>query len=630
MSVFYRDCYFNLVEGSFDKVFDTREDTNFLKPYFSPISFNAFRTFLNTLYCKHNYKVETPRLFHSNVRSTGILKEIYADESFIDHYAFTLPFFRVSWGATEDGDSDVAIIHFPTKDGGWSTREVEIKYGSDDVPLPSSVSSLKEALIDYVAHAFSCFIDYTLTAWVNEHVNYTVPGRTLFKYFGGLPFIKDKNVNQYLTAYGFSGYPLSWKLKFNLFKASECLEIVGDGIARSRLYQVFQYSTPPSRIFGNTIERKKRFKGKKEYFAKGPTYGVELELSCDHEPQYLIDTQEEPFFILKSDVSISGSGQYAYEAVTLPMDYRSQRIKWGKWFASIWDKETESYKGFDYSRDTTNGMHVHVGVDSFKAKSHAEKFLWFFIDPVNHDFMLHVSERGELDNYCAFPQTFSSSRKNDYRNVRNIVLENGRSAVCITGKNTYEIRLFKGLVSYATVLKNLELVDAVYYFTEQASYAKMTATGFLEWLCKTPKNKYKMLKKFLQSIPESITATVPMNLMFYGCKSPSSAIDVVRKYSTPVSAKMLTYLNEKFGEEGIEEEPFKVVEGKLILNPKKYATLKHLDGVNPFRSFIAREPTPEPEVQAETRSGEPVNYLPQPDFDYLLRVTSRRVTSVGY
>ena len=82
-----------------------------------------------------------------------------------------------------------------------------------------------------------------------------------------------------------------------------------------------------------------------------------------------------------------------------------------------------------------------------------------------------------------------------------------------------------------------------------------------------------------------------MNLMFYGCKSPSSAIDVVRKYSTPVSAKMLTYLNEKFGEEGIEEEPFKVVEGKLILNPKKYATLKHLDGVNPFKGFIAREHT---------------------------------------
>lgn len=592
MSVYYRNCYLNLAEGPFDKVFDTREEDQFLRPYFSPLIFRQLQTFLNTLYCKSNYRVETSRLFHSNVRSINILNEIYSDESFTGLYDYTLPFFQVCWGGIDEGDHDIAIVHYPTKDGQWAKHEVFIEYDACDKVAPASVNALKQSLIDHVAHAFNCFADNYLTAWVNENCNYTVPGRTLFKYFGGIPFIKDRALDRYLTASEFSSYPLTWKLQFNLFKVSECVELVGDGIARSKLYQVFNYSTPPSKIFGNVIQRNARFKNKKEYFAKGPTYGVELELSCDHQPQYLIDTQEEPFFILKADTSISGSGQYAYEAVTVPMDYRSQRIKWGKWFASIWDKETESYKGFDCSKDTTNGMHVHVGVNSFKAKSHNERFLWFFIDPVNHDFMIHVSERGELNGYCNFPQTFTPSRKRDYKSVIDIVLENGRSAVCITGKNTYEIRLFKGIVSYATVLKNLEFVDAVFYFTEQASYAQMTPTGFLNWLVKTPENKYKLLKKFLLSVPNSIIADVPLNLMFYGCKNPSNAVDIVRKYSAPVSVKMLTYLNEKFRGLGEEEEPFTIIEGKLILNPKKYASLKHLDGVNPFRGFIAREQIP--------------------------------------
>ncbi len=65
-----------------------------------------------------------------------------------------------------------------------------------------------------------------------------------------------------------------------------------------------------------------------------------------------------------------------------------------------------------------------------------------------------------------------------------------RGAVHYKGEKTVEIRIFKGIVSYATVVKNIEFVDSVVEFTRTANTNQVTLKHYLNWVSSLPSNKW--------------------------------------------------------------------------------------------------------------------------------------------
>jgi len=234
------------------------------------------------------------------------------------------------------------------------------------------------------------------------------------------------------------------------------------------------------------------------------TYGVELELCCELSPERIGSAQgEKPFFIAKKDASISGQGSLYAEAVTVPMSLKNQKIMWGKFFENV------QYEDFDTSANTGNGMHVHIGKKAF-SKSHLRRFLAFFHNPGNCDFNFLISERPHKKDFLRWaPMVFHNSTSQSVlwtiKNAGQANFETIRHIAHCKNRDTVEIRMFKGLVSYATVIKNLEYVDSIRLFSEQTlSISKMTVDHYLKWLNSQPKNRYKLIREFINQIDKRI------------------------------------------------------------------------------------------------------------------------------
>lgn len=570
----YLDKYLGIVEGSFENIFDTRDSEHFLRPYFGSPSFERFRHYLNTIYNEYNYRVYTNRLFDLSIRASGLLMLLYEDVEFTKQYAYLYPFISIEGDTCtvpkfDTSSATVIPERFICFNDFMEITEADLVHIKEVLKKADEhINLMSEATIDYL-RCYPC----TASKWID---------------FLRSDFFINRG-DEKISAPEFSNYPLNYKITGDVISGVTVEESTEQAVPRNLLYKTFNYTYPVKRIFGHSVQRykKTRKKGKKpevKYSAKGPSYGIELELACSHTEKYLIDAQEKPFFMLKSDASITGDGGYYCELVTRPMDYRSQRVAWGKWFSNIWDKEKKEYTGFDCSKTTDNGMHVHIGQDCFHSRSHSRNFLWFLIDPSNHEFLRFLSERGKkMSEYCQFPRCFSKSRKSDFLNAGTLVYgEGGRGAVYPSNKETYEIRIFKGIVSYATVLKNLEFVDSLYYYTQRCPYSKLTVTDYINWLTKeTPKNKYKTLKHFLKLVPSDLLAKSTLFTVFHGCLTAKDALNVIEKKQIGPDQNVLVFLNKRHSHKG--KKAFIIKDGKYILNPDNYAMLKDLDAeINPW------------------------------------------------
>jgi hypothetical protein len=352
---------------------------------------------------------------------------------------------------------------------------------------------------------------------------------------------------------------------------------------KTPLYKVFGYSENPTRFLGrNRISERQTRQGKtvKRSDARH-LFGVELEISTELTAQQLIDAAAQPFFICKEDTSIRGCYTNNVELVTLPMDMRSQRLAWGRFFASLWDGKKRTYPLVDTSNETANGMHVHVSRTAFSEK-HLRRFVWFLTDPLNREFLTHVSERGtKLDKYCEMPQFTEATRKAQYLNCVDKVDNAGllgvqRGIVAIRGisgskKHTVEVRLFKGLFSYPTVLKNLEFVEAVYNFTQESGFCRNNVPNFLSWLEKQPKQKYKALRRFLVKMPESIRREAATSLSVASVFKKDEVIDFVDRKKLTVNQDLLVVLNKKFSKG--KKKAFRIKNGMLVANTPSGAVL---------------------------------------------------------
>ncbi len=269
---------------------------------------------------------------------------------------------------------------------------------------------------------------------------------------------------------------------------------------KSSLYQVFPANTDVTAILGKGTPAKKTIvKQGKTIEVKKCTpkmYGVELELTTDKTAKDMITLQGDPVgFLVKQDSSISGSKRHKYECVTMPMEMVDHRKLWTRFFANVGSKND-----FDVSTQTNNGMHVHIARSLF-TDDHLKQFTWFITAPEHREFILLLSQRTQdsFDRWSPAPKyTNYQTHLKAFKNCVSAVgsLRGAVNTGNTRNKPTVEVRIFKGIVSCAEVLRNLEVVDAIFEFTRPgfSSYRSLTIRNFYDWVKSTPKNQYKYLR----------------------------------------------------------------------------------------------------------------------------------------
>lgn len=311
-------------------------------------------------------------------------------------------------------------------------------------------------------------------------------------------------------------------------------------------------------------------KGPKEPSAT--LYGVELETSSAYTPTDIIAAQTDLFFIMKADSSIRGCFRNAYEMVTVPASMRAHKRLWAEFFEKV------DYTKFDTSKDTGNGMHVHVDRKTFKSNHHLNRFTWFFIDPTNTDFLFTMSERpSKHDMQTWAPTPRIPSGKSYVSCVRGAKSINGslRGAVHYKGDKTVEIRIFKGLVSYATIVKNIEFVDSVVEYTRFVSSQQLSLSDYLSWLESSPKNKYTMLKQFLAEAKlDNVRIGAKLDRYLWGIKREDHIAEKLNKAPFKITSAMITLLNRR-----IRKKTYTLKDGVVSCVIRNSGLLSKLDKI---------------------------------------------------
>lgn len=310
-------------------------------------------------------------------------------------------------------------------------------------------------------------------------------------------------------------------------------------------------------------------------------YGLELELSSDYTVPEMIDKQEKLFFICKDDSSISGQGSNRYECVTVPMSMAAQKKYWAEWFNNI------DYSKFDTSLDTTNGIHIHVSRDKF-TDEHLRSFVWLFMNPMNKYFFSAFSERS-FDSISHYTKFINPQGRNLYQIYKNIVgmthTLSKYSVVNLTKQQTIEVRLFKGVVSFASLVKNLELVEAAYNFSLEfvdSPWSYVTLDNFLSYINNTPSNKYECLKAFLKTMNlhrAKSEAMIQNIILMYVTKkkSPEEILSKLNKNPAFVHSKaIMSQLNQMLNKTHFQWNTKKRI---IEVIPVKKGRIHTLDGV---------------------------------------------------
>ena len=261
---------------------------------------------------------------------------------------------------------------------------------------------------------------------------------------------------------------------------------------RSELYKKFEYSTNVIDIVG--------WKRPREEVIDETLYGIELEVSTDYPEKTLIDSFPEIFALVKKDSSITGSKSNMGEIVTIPTTLRQHKKMWASFFKNL------NEDMFDCMDKHNNGMHVHIDREAFdKDTMHLKKFCWFFGNPANHKFLFDISERTQdsQQKYAKFITAPGISKPTGTVKKGNLSFVNAERAHRQSDKNTalnlgksatVEVRLFKGIVSFASIVKNLEFVDSLMEFTRYHNYKDMNLAAYLKWLSSLHTTKYRTLR----------------------------------------------------------------------------------------------------------------------------------------
>jgi hypothetical protein len=331
---------------------------------------------------------------------------------------------------------------------------------------------------------------------------------------------------------------------------------------RAPVRRLLEYGANPLDLVQNTFFERP--------LGSSPFFGVELEFSTDYSVAELIDAQRTLFAIYKNDASITGCKMNRMEMVTLPYTYDELRDEFCAWFKKL------DLKNFDTSTTTNNGQHVHIDRRYFKTTAMLRKFVWFITFPGNAIFMQHVSERTptSMSQWAPSPEYGSMSKGNAFANcIREAEKIRGAVNVSRQRRNTAELRLFKGVVSPATVLKNLEFTLAALDFIAVTSYNDLTVGQFLAWLDSTPTKQYQWLKCFLRALDleEAKEASTIGNWVFTE-KDPNRIQTIIKDKSVSLKNVHVRYLNKMLG-----RRVFSIKNNELVVDERDKGKISHLD-----------------------------------------------------
>jgi hypothetical protein len=344
---------------------------------------------------------------------------------------------------------------------------------------------------------------------------------------------------------------------------------------RSMLYRVHNYTTNVTHLLPGPLREDNELSHN--------LYGIELEVACSAQPQKIIDATDKLYCALKQDSTISGSKPNKYEIVSTPATPKAHKKAWAQIFSKV------GYNEFDVTRNTTNGMHIHVDCAAFNNKDgvpdtiHQRHFAWFFCNPVNKAFHLAVSERDEksFDGYSALP-AFNDSQSLSYlhKNILTYILPPFRGIVHFKQDNqtnqfvTLEVRQFKGIVSLGSICKNIEFVDSVFDFTRKTNFQANTVDNYLDYLRASPINRYVTLKEFLSRIGvEDLTETARLKQLLWGVRDVDKVKCLIDRHGFTITPKHIEIINSliKGAKFGIGKN------GELIVTETNRSRLYDLD-----------------------------------------------------
>ena len=233
---------------------------------------------------------------------------------------------------------------------------------------------------------------------------------------------------------------------------------------------------------------KPRFKSFEKYNEKntlimGVENEVQIKSSCNLSRYDVVDdvlADLNDFVICKNDSSIG----YGFEIVSSPATFDYHKTAWDRFFSNS-AKHLRSY------RDTTCGLHIHVG-RSFFPKIAVGKLLEFINSDINREFLDKVAHRGST-NYCFRDNKLKIKNVNHFR-------DRGALHIYVHHVPTHEFRLFSGNVKKESFFKTLEFVHALCHFVKYecsntnpnyrdfVSYAKKNSFTYpylFNWLIKS-------------------------------------------------------------------------------------------------------------------------------------------------
>lgn len=184
---------------------------------------------------------------------------------------------------------------------------------------------------------------------------------------------------------------------------------------------------------------------------------------------------------LKSDSSID----HGVEIVSHPFTFKAfQAVDWSKLFT----RKT--------SRHRSCGMHVHISKNAF-TRLHLFKVIRFIYD--YPDFLTFIAERAS-NHYC-----HKLDKNTMVRNAKNYKERVGEKydQVNIQKRNTVEFRFFANANKEETLRKNIEFLDALYYFTKLKGLRSTERLSefikYVEYNQEVYPNLYMFMKKWKES-----------------------------------------------------------------------------------------------------------------------------------
>lgn len=234
--------------------------------------------------------------------------------------------------------------------------------------------------------------------------------------------------------------------------------------------------------------------------------GVELEVSTPEPVKLFTWNTPFPALYAKQDSTISSPeyGRDGFELVSVPADMNHQKTIWANVFRNT--KGSRVYR----DADTGNGLHIHLDLDtSFEDDEHIQRFCAFLLSGKlkQKSWLVAVSQRTEQSfmRYCRTAHDRDRLNSLTLGQLKDHFNRNGSYsyAASFSRYNTLEVRLFRGIYSYANMLSCFEFTEALVEWTKSATMEEAynltggTSPGrrFHNWvLADTRTSKWRHLK----------------------------------------------------------------------------------------------------------------------------------------